>query len=71
MKYMRLYVFKFVDCSMVYSMQHRHDIQLRQHTTPPSSFAKRDLIQSRLTSQDIYRFGFQLNELPHLKSRQR
>jgi len=41
---------------------------LRQHTTPPFSFAKTDFIQSSLTSRENFCFGFQLNELQSPRS---
>jgi hypothetical protein len=43
-------------------------LHLRQHTTPPFSFAKTDFIQSILTSRENFCFGFQLNDLQPLRS---
>jgi len=41
---------------------------LRQHTTPPFSFAKTDFTQSSLTSRENFCFDFQLNELQSFRS---
>jgi len=43
-------------------------LHLRQHTTPPFSFAKTDFIQSSLTSRENFCFGFQLNDLQSPRS---
>jgi len=41
---------------------------LRQHTTPPFSFAKTDFTQSSWTSRENFCFDFQLNDLQSPRS---
>jgi len=53
------------------SIYNQNPEHLRQHTTPPFSFAKTNFIQSSLTSRENFCFGFHLNELQPLRSRQR